>query len=468
MFGKVLEVPQRESTPFYPRSPYGVAKCYGHFITVNYRESYDLFAASGILFNHESERRGLEFVTRKVTHGAAAIKLGLQDELALGNLDAERDWGYAKDYVEAMWLMLQQDEPDDYVIATGEAHSVRELVEWPSRTSALIPTSHVRLDPRFLRPAEVEHLIGDATKAREKLGWEPHTSFEDMVQLMVDADLELLAARACPRSKRAEMAPGAGASATSRSSGAESSGWRWPASSTRRRPGLSAVVLERGQDVAGGQTGANSGVIHAGIYYVPGSLKARCAWTGAREMYEYCEQRGIRYERCGKVIVARDESELGRLDELERRGRENEVPGLRRLSAAELAEMEPHCRGVAALHSPAHGDRRLRRRGARAGGASSRARARRWSPAAGSRAWGQRRAASPCQHAAWRDPRPLRRLLRRRRLRPARGGGRSLARPAHRAVPRRLPVPAPRAPRARALADLSRCPTPRCPSWACT
>jgi GDPmannose 4,6-dehydratase len=193
MFGKVLEVPQRETTPFYPRSPYGVAKCYGHFITVNYRESYDLFAASGILFNHESERRGLEFVTRKVTHGTAAIKLGLQEELALGNLDAERDWGYAKDYVEAMWLMLQQDEPDDYVIATGEAHSVRELVNMAFAHAGLDPEEYVRIDERFLRPAEVEHLIGDPAKAREKLGWQPHTSFEEMVKLMVDADLELLA-----------------------------------------------------------------------------------------------------------------------------------------------------------------------------------------------------------------------------------------------------------------------------------
>jgi GDPmannose 4,6-dehydratase len=192
MFGKVLEVPQSESTPFYPRSPYGVAKCYGHFITVNYRESYDLYASSGILFNHESERRGLEFVTRKVTHGAAAIKLGLQEELALGNLDAERDWGYARDYVEAMWMMLQEDEPDDYVIATGEAHSVRELVRVAFEHAGLDPEQHIRIDPRYLRPAEVEHLIGDAGKARAKLGWEPKTSFEDMVRLMVDADLELL------------------------------------------------------------------------------------------------------------------------------------------------------------------------------------------------------------------------------------------------------------------------------------
>ncbi len=194
MFGKVLEVPQRESTPFYPRSPYGVAKCYGHFITVNYRESYDLYACSGILFNHESERRGLEFVTRKVTHGAAAIKLGLQDELALGNLDAERDWGYSKDYVEAMWLMLQQDEPDDFVIATGEAHSVRELVRVAFECAGIDPEKYVRIDERFMRPAEVEHLIGDATKAREKLGWVPRTSFQEMVRLMVESDLEMLAA----------------------------------------------------------------------------------------------------------------------------------------------------------------------------------------------------------------------------------------------------------------------------------
>jgi GDPmannose 4,6-dehydratase len=193
MFGQVLEVPQRETTPFYPRSPYGVAKCYGHFITVNYRESYDLFACSGILFNHESERRGLEFVTRKVTHGAAAIKLGLADELALGNLDAERDWGYAKDYVEAMWLMLQEDEPDDYVIATGEAHSVRELVNLAFEHVELDPEQHVRIDPRYMRPAEVEHLVGDSSKAAEKLGWEPQTTFDEMVRLMVDADLEMLA-----------------------------------------------------------------------------------------------------------------------------------------------------------------------------------------------------------------------------------------------------------------------------------
>jgi GDPmannose 4,6-dehydratase len=193
MFGKVRQVPQNEATPFYPRSPYGVAKCYGHFITVNYRESYDLFACSGILFNHESERRGLEFVTRKVTHGAASIRLGMSEELALGNLDAERDWGYAKDYVEAMWLMLQQDEPEDYVIATGQAHSVRELVDLAFAHVGLDPKDYVRTDPRFLRPAEIEHLVGDYSKAKEELGWEPRTSFEELVRLMVDSDLELLA-----------------------------------------------------------------------------------------------------------------------------------------------------------------------------------------------------------------------------------------------------------------------------------
>jgi GDPmannose 4,6-dehydratase len=193
MFGKVREVPQTEETPFYPRSPYGVAKAYGHFITVNYRESYDLFACSGVLFNHESPRRGLEFVTRKVTHGAAAVKLSLNDELRLGNLDAKRDWGYALDYVEAMWLMLQQDEPDDFVIATGEAHSVRELVDISFQHVGLDPDEYVKLDPRFLRPAEVDHLIGDYSKARERLGWKPRTTFEELVKLMVDADLELLA-----------------------------------------------------------------------------------------------------------------------------------------------------------------------------------------------------------------------------------------------------------------------------------
>jgi len=193
MFGKVLEVPQTEKTPFYPRSPYGVAKAYGHFITVNYRESYDLFACSGILFNHESPRRGLEFVTRKVTHAAAGIKLGLQTDLALGNLDAERDWGYAKDYVEAMWLMLQQDTPEDYVIATNETHSVRELVDVAFDQVGLDPADHVRIDPKFMRPAEVEHLIGNPAKAKERLGWEPRTTFNELVRLMVDADLELLA-----------------------------------------------------------------------------------------------------------------------------------------------------------------------------------------------------------------------------------------------------------------------------------
>ncbi len=193
MFGKVLEIPQTETTPFYPRSPYGVAKTYGHFITVNYRESYDLFCCSGILFNHESPRRGLEFVTRKVTHGAAAIKLGLQDELVLGNLDAERDWGYARDYVQAMWMMLQASEPEDYVIATGIAHSVHELVRIAFDHVGLDPDDHVRQDERYMRPAEVDHLVGDYSKAKRQLGWEPTTSFEQLVRLMVDADLELLA-----------------------------------------------------------------------------------------------------------------------------------------------------------------------------------------------------------------------------------------------------------------------------------
>ncbi len=193
MFGKVLEVPQSETTPFYPRSPYGVAKVYGHFITVNYRESHDLFACNGILFNHESERRGLEFVTRKISHGVARIKHGLDDGLALGNLDAKRDWGYARDYVEAMWMMLQQDEPEDYVIATGVSHSVREFVDLAFAHAGLDPADHVRIDPAFLRPAEVEDLVGTFEKARSQLGWEPRTSFEELVRLMVDADLELLA-----------------------------------------------------------------------------------------------------------------------------------------------------------------------------------------------------------------------------------------------------------------------------------
>ena len=193
MFGKVRETPQTEMTPFHPRSPYGAAKVFGHYITVNYRESYDLFACSGICFNHESPRRGLEFVTRKVSNGVARIKLGLQDKLVLGNLESARDWGYAGDFCEAMWLMLQQDRPDDYVIATGEAHSVRELVDIAFDHVRLDPADHVRIDPKYLRPAEVEHLVGDASKAREKLGWEPRTSFNELVELMVDADLELLA-----------------------------------------------------------------------------------------------------------------------------------------------------------------------------------------------------------------------------------------------------------------------------------
>ena len=192
MFGKVVEVPQKETTPFYPRSPYGVAKVYGHWITVNYRESYGLYACSGILFNHESPRRGLEFVTHKVTHGVARIKLGLQDELRLGNLEARRDWGYAGDYVRAMWLMLQQDEPDDYVIATGETHSVRELCEVAFNYVGLSYQDFVVTDPRFYRPAEVDMLIGDASKGRTKLGWEPTVSFEVLIQMMVEADLEAL------------------------------------------------------------------------------------------------------------------------------------------------------------------------------------------------------------------------------------------------------------------------------------
>ncbi len=193
MFGRVLEMPQNEKTPFYPRSPYGVAKAYGHFITVNYRESYDLHATSGILFNHESERRGLEFVTRKITWHAAAIRLGLRDHLALGNLDAERDWGYAKDYVEAMWLMLQRDEPTDYVIATGKSNSVRACVEIAFDHVGLAWQDHVRIDPELVRPAEVDHLVGDPTKAREELGWVPKTTFEELIRLMVASDLRLLA-----------------------------------------------------------------------------------------------------------------------------------------------------------------------------------------------------------------------------------------------------------------------------------
>ena len=192
MFGKVRETPQTENTPFYPRSPYGVAKVYGHWITVNYRESYDLFACSGILFNHESPRRGLEFVTHKVTHGVARIKLGLANELRMGNLDSQRDWGYVEDYVRAMWLMLQQDEPDDYVVATGKTHSVQELCEVAFGYLGLDWRDHVVLDSRFLRPADVDFLVGDAAKARTNLGWEPTVTFEELIQMMVDADLEAL------------------------------------------------------------------------------------------------------------------------------------------------------------------------------------------------------------------------------------------------------------------------------------
>jgi GDPmannose 4,6-dehydratase len=192
MFGRVREVPQKETTPFYPRSPYGVAKVYGHWITVNYRESYNLFACSGILFNHESPRRGLEFVTRKVTHGAAQIRLGLADELHLGNLEARRDWGYAGDYVRAMWLMLQQDAPDDYVICTGQTHSVRELCQAAFGHVKLDWEDYVVADPRFMRPADVDLLVGDASKAKEALGWEPAVSFEELIAMMVDADLDAL------------------------------------------------------------------------------------------------------------------------------------------------------------------------------------------------------------------------------------------------------------------------------------
>ena len=195
MFGKVREVPQNEATPFYPRSPYGVAKAYGHFITVNYRESYGLHATSGILFNHEGPRRGLEFVTRKITWHAAAIKLGLADTLRLGNLEAERDWGYAKDYVEAMWLMLQRDDPQDYVIATGKAHSVRDCLEIAFDQAGIKIDEHVAIDDSLKRPAEVDHLVGDASKAKRELGWAPRTSFEQLIRLMVDADCKLLTAR---------------------------------------------------------------------------------------------------------------------------------------------------------------------------------------------------------------------------------------------------------------------------------
>lgn len=192
MFGKVQAVPQNEDTPFYPRSPYGVAKVYGHWITVNYRESYDLHASSGILFNHESPRRGLEFVTRKVTNGVARIKLGLDTKLALGNLDAERDWGYAADYVRAMYLMVQQDSPDDYVVATGETHEVRELCEIAFSVAGLNYEDHVVLDERFLRPAEVDLLIGDPTKAETVLGWQREVDFPSLVEMMVESDISQL------------------------------------------------------------------------------------------------------------------------------------------------------------------------------------------------------------------------------------------------------------------------------------
>jgi GDPmannose 4,6-dehydratase len=197
MFGKVQEVPQRESTPFYPRSPYGVAKVYGHWITVNYRESYDLFACSGILFNHESPRRGMEFVTRKVSHGVARIKLGLARELRLGNLESRRDWGFAGDYVKAMWLMLQQDEPEDYVVGTGETHSVRELCQIAFDHVGLDWEQHVVADRQFYRPAEVDLLVSDPSKARDNLGWDPEITFEGLVRMMVDADLKHLEATAC-------------------------------------------------------------------------------------------------------------------------------------------------------------------------------------------------------------------------------------------------------------------------------
>jgi GDP-mannose 4,6-dehydratase len=207
MFGKVREVPQTELTPFHPRSPYGVAKAYGHFLTVNYRESYDLFAVSGILFNHESPRRGLEFVTRKVTDGVARIALGLATELPMGNLDAERDWGFAGDYVRAMWLMLQQPEPGDYVIATGVSHSVREMCRIAFARVGLDYERYVRSDPALHRPAEVDHLRGDPTKARTVLGWEPSVGFEELINMMVDADLARTEARRCARSEAVAARP---------------------------------------------------------------------------------------------------------------------------------------------------------------------------------------------------------------------------------------------------------------------
>ena len=195
MFGKVAEVPQSESTPFYPRSPYGVAKVYGHWITVNYRESYDLHASSGILFNHESPRRGLEFVTRKISYGAASIKLGMEEKLSLGNLDSKRDWGFAGDYVEAMWLMLQQETPDDFVICSGLTHSVREFCDLAFKHVGLSYEDHVVVDERFFRPAEVDLLVGDYSKASKVLNWQPSTTFEELVEMMIDADMALLEGR---------------------------------------------------------------------------------------------------------------------------------------------------------------------------------------------------------------------------------------------------------------------------------
>ncbi len=192
MFGKVRETPQKETTPFYPRSPYGVAKVYGHHITVNYRESYDMFAVSGMLFNHESPRRGLEFVTRKITHGVAKIKLGFSDELRLGNLDAKRDWGFAGDYVRAMWMMLQQPKPEDYVIGTGVTRSIKEFVHAAFESAGLDPEKHVKIDPAFIRPAEVDYLVADSSKARKELGWKEEVSFPELVKMMVDADIERL------------------------------------------------------------------------------------------------------------------------------------------------------------------------------------------------------------------------------------------------------------------------------------
>lgn len=195
MFGKVVEVPQNEETPFYPRSPYGVAKLYGHWITINYRESYDLHASSGMLFNHESPRRGLEFVTRKISHGVARIKLGMDSEIRLGNLDAQRDWGFAGDYVKAMWAMLQTDVPEDFVVATGETHSVREFCEVAFDHVGLNWEDHVVVDEKYFRPAEVDLLIGDPSKANEKLGWKPETTFESLCQMMVSADMDLLSGK---------------------------------------------------------------------------------------------------------------------------------------------------------------------------------------------------------------------------------------------------------------------------------